>query len=190
MKKVIFLTFVFVLVSTYYLGAQCPVSLDSNSYPTAIGISSTFFIYPMISIPPSAEFKMSGLPEIQERSKKKIFKISKLSTKKIALTPVRCGKTVITLIVRGELTCNGASRKITLSKKLNEMTVSFFKARNPYYLICGDVDYNGKVDIIDALEVARFSVGAPGSLHMEKQIVDVNNDDQMNIIDSLLIAQY
>lgn len=53
----------------------------------------------------------------------------------------------------------------------------------------GDVDESGSIDIIDALQVARYFVGMLPSLPAIEN-ADVNADGQIDIIDALLIAQY
>lgn len=55
--------------------------------------------------------------------------------------------------------------------------------------VLGDVDYNGTINIIDALKVAQFTVTQdPGSLDWTN--CDVNVDSSVNIVDALIIAQY
>jgi arabinogalactan endo-1,4-beta-galactosidase len=53
----------------------------------------------------------------------------------------------------------------------------------------GDVNDNGSIDIVDALQVAQYYVGnIPANFHAE--YADVNADGKINIVDALLIAQY
>jgi hypothetical protein len=53
----------------------------------------------------------------------------------------------------------------------------------------GDVDESGAIDIVDALQVARYYVGAIPGLPATGN-ADVNGDGAINILDALLIAQY
>lgn len=55
--------------------------------------------------------------------------------------------------------------------------------------LMGDVDGNGKVDIVDALVVARYSVGLNPSPFIVKN-GDVNMDNKITIVDALLVARY
>ena len=56
-------------------------------------------------------------------------------------------------------------------------------------MVQGDANFNGNVDIIDALAVAQYYVGLnPSGFHPE--FADPNCDDVIDILDALLIAQY
>ncbi|MBN2441206.1 MAG: dockerin type I repeat-containing protein [Spirochaetales bacterium] len=53
----------------------------------------------------------------------------------------------------------------------------------------GDVNSDGRVDIVDALLSAQFYVGLnPADFDQSK--ADVNCDGSVDIVDALLIAQY
>jgi hypothetical protein len=54
---------------------------------------------------------------------------------------------------------------------------------------CGDVNSNGKIDIIDALLIAQYSVGLSPE-NFDPTAADVSGDSMINIIDALQIAQY
>jgi hypothetical protein len=51
----------------------------------------------------------------------------------------------------------------------------------------GDADGNGRVEIIDALAVARYAAGLPSSIVMANS--DMNNDGRVDINDALAIAR-
>ncbi len=54
----------------------------------------------------------------------------------------------------------------------------------------GDVSGDGKVDIVDALFIAQFTVGSR-TLTPEEQILgDVNADNKVDVVDALFIAQF
>jgi len=57
------------------------------------------------------------------------------------------------------------------------------------YSLPGDVDMNGKIDIIDALRIARHYVGFTES-PFDRTVADVTADGIINIVDALLVAQY
>lgn len=53
----------------------------------------------------------------------------------------------------------------------------------------GDVDSNGKIEIVDALKIAQYSVGIiPQGFTVANG--DVNCDGTVNIVDALMVAQY
>lgn len=53
----------------------------------------------------------------------------------------------------------------------------------------GDVNQDGKIDVVDALMVAKYYVGnIPDNFYIE--YADVNGDGSINILDALLISQY
>ena len=52
----------------------------------------------------------------------------------------------------------------------------------------GDVDRNGRTDIIDALKIAQYSVGIKVK-DFYKPAADVNLDGKIGIVDALLVAQ-
>lgn len=52
---------------------------------------------------------------------------------------------------------------------------------------CGDVDYTGTVDIVDALRIAQYYVGILPSL--DPELADVNCDGSIDIVDALILAQ-
>ncbi|MBN2736030.1 MAG: hypothetical protein JXR70_03555 [Spirochaetales bacterium] len=54
--------------------------------------------------------------------------------------------------------------------------------------LCGDVDANGRVNIVDALLAAQIYVGF--DIEYEKCWTDVDGDDKITILDALFIAQY
>jgi serpin B len=62
-------------------------------------------------------------------------------------------------------------------------------AQDPGYL-CGDVDEDGIVSIVDALKVAQHYVGKeiPGTFNIPA--ADVNSDGNVTIVDALMISQY
>ncbi|MBN2735705.1 MAG: PKD domain-containing protein [Spirochaetales bacterium] len=54
---------------------------------------------------------------------------------------------------------------------------------------CGDINNDGKADIVDALLCAQYYVGLePTGIYTE--MADVNGDSNINIVDALLIAQF
>ncbi|MBN1697928.1 MAG: dockerin type I repeat-containing protein [Spirochaetales bacterium] len=54
---------------------------------------------------------------------------------------------------------------------------------------CGDVNDDGIVNIIDALQVVRYYIGLHPQVFYESA-ADVNADTAINILDALIIAQY
>lgn len=55
---------------------------------------------------------------------------------------------------------------------------------------CADCDLNGQVNVLDALQIARFDlqlIGPPTP--QEMAACDVNGDNQLNVLDSLVVAQ-
>ncbi|MBN2738609.1 MAG: cellulase family glycosylhydrolase [Spirochaetales bacterium] len=54
----------------------------------------------------------------------------------------------------------------------------------------GDVNRNGTVDIVDALQIARYYVGLIQPEEIDLNCANVNCDGNINIVDALLIAQY
>jgi len=69
------------------------------------------------------------------------------------------------------------------------MPCLFFILAFSLYSLPGDVDNNGSVMIVDALRIARYSVGFRES-PFNSSVADVNNDGRINIVDALLVAQY
>ncbi|MBY9005903.1 MAG: hypothetical protein KGD63_04010, partial [Candidatus Lokiarchaeota archaeon] len=60
---------------------------------------------------------------------------------------------------------------------------------NPPTSILGDVNNDGFIDIVDALQTAQYYVGLnPQDFHSER--ADVNADGYIDIVDALLIARY
>ena len=59
----------------------------------------------------------------------------------------------------------------------------------PIKKFCGDVDFNGVVNIVDALLMAQSFVGLSPA-YFDMSSADVNGDSHVNIVDSLLVAQY
>ncbi|MBN2441212.1 MAG: hypothetical protein JXJ04_07690 [Spirochaetales bacterium] len=57
------------------------------------------------------------------------------------------------------------------------------------YSVCGDVNTNGTIDIVDALLVSQYYVGL-NPAGFDSSQADVNGDGALDIIDALLIAQY
>jgi hypothetical protein len=55
-------------------------------------------------------------------------------------------------------------------------------------LVCGDVNEDGVVTIVDALEAARFVVSMTDTINMDT--ADVNDDGEITIVDALLIALF
>ena len=55
--------------------------------------------------------------------------------------------------------------------------------------LLGDVDFNGVVNIVDALMLAQYYVGLDPK-HIDLSAGDVNMDGTINIVDALIIAQY
>jgi len=61
------------------------------------------------------------------------------------------------------------------------------------FALCGDINYDGKVDIVDALLLAKALViiySDPIVFPFSSEIADVNDDGTINIVDALFIAQY
>ena len=57
------------------------------------------------------------------------------------------------------------------------------------YRMFGDIDEDNTVNIIDALMIARYTVGNTPVTY-DQEVADVNLDGSCNIIDALIIAQY
>ena len=55
--------------------------------------------------------------------------------------------------------------------------------------LCGDVNSNNTVNIVNALLVAQYYVGLPVTV-FDDRVTDVNGDGIIDIIDALRIAQY
>jgi chitodextrinase len=55
--------------------------------------------------------------------------------------------------------------------------------------LAGDVNASGKVDIIDALQTARYCAGLNPS-GFKAAVADVNRDGSITIVDAMVIAQY
>jgi len=58
-----------------------------------------------------------------------------------------------------------------------------------YAAALGDVDGNGTVNIIDALQIAQYTVGNPPA-NFDVSVADTNCSASINIIDALIVAQY
>lgn len=55
--------------------------------------------------------------------------------------------------------------------------------------LCGDVDSNGSITIVDALMIAQYYVRIPPS-NFDMNAADTNSDGDIDIIDALRVAQY
>jgi len=55
-------------------------------------------------------------------------------------------------------------------------------------VVCGDADGSGSADIVDALAIARYTVGLPPPPPVNTAAADVNGDN-VDIVDALLIAR-
>ncbi|MBN2735870.1 MAG: prolyl oligopeptidase family serine peptidase [Spirochaetales bacterium] len=64
----------------------------------------------------------------------------------------------------------------------------FFLCFNLAAQSCGDVNHDGKIDIVDSLNIARFYVKTVPE-DFVSQAADVNCDGSINIVDALLTAQ-
>ncbi|MBN1892070.1 MAG: dockerin type I repeat-containing protein [Clostridiales bacterium] len=53
----------------------------------------------------------------------------------------------------------------------------------------GDVNESGRMDIVDALDIAQYHVGLT-SATFNRTVADVNCDTSITIVDALLVAQY
>lgn len=67
-------------------------------------------------------------------------------------------------------------------------TVTATPTATPVSLLCGDVNDDGRVDILDALMLAQAYVGAV--IYINKGAADVDGNGIISIIDALIIAQY
>ena len=54
---------------------------------------------------------------------------------------------------------------------------------------CGDVNSNGKVDIVDALVISQYSVGL-NPANFNSQVADVSGNDNIDIVDALFVSQF
>ncbi|MBN1697615.1 MAG: hypothetical protein JW881_08890 [Spirochaetales bacterium] len=79
-----------------------------------------------------------------------------------------------------------------IKNKLSLFFILFFVIMGTSFSFCaecGDADDNERVDIVDALHIARYYVGLEEEL-AAPDAADVNNDDTIDIRDALLVAQY
>jgi hypothetical protein len=91
------------------------------------------------------------------------------------------------LIIKNTATYYGVQDKNLISAEIT--TPSVTPVPTPSAIVCGDVDGNGKADIIDALKIARYYVGlTPTSF--DPSHADVNASGTVDIVDALKIAQY
>lgn len=82
---------------------------------------------------------------------------------------------------------HGSTTQLT-DQQLNNL-VAFLQQIQPQSdTICGDVNNNGEVDILDALITAQHYVGLDVVIDLEA--ADVNNSNSVDILDALLITQF
>ena len=72
---------------------------------------------------------------------------------------------------------------------LPALSVSVITPDDVSSAVQGDVNGNGKVDIVDALMTAQYYVGL-NPLGFNPDSADTNCDGNINIVDALLIAQF
>lgn len=56
--------------------------------------------------------------------------------------------------------------------------------------LCGDVDGNGTVNVVDALAISRKVVGLPPPPTVDVSLADVDLNGVVNIVDALLLLEY
>lgn len=55
--------------------------------------------------------------------------------------------------------------------------------------IVGDISGNGKIDLYDAIEIAKYIIGRRVFTEEEKKIADINGDGTINLYDAIRIAE-
>lgn len=69
------------------------------------------------------------------------------------------------------------------------LVLFMFCLGHTFAALCGDVNSSGGVDIVDALNIARYAVGL-NPQDFTADSADVNGDGQINIVDALRVAQF
>ena len=68
------------------------------------------------------------------------------------------------------------------AEKIGKFTVTVF--------IRGDISKNGKIDIYDAIEIAKYVLGVRKFNNEEAEIADFNNDSKIDLYDTIAISKF
>ena len=89
----------------------------------------------------------------------------------------------------------------TYEAAISDYDVRFPSANNPFYgtckyiddgtsILCGDINLNGKVDLIDAIYLNKYFAGQLGLTDMQKSVSDCNGDGDVNDADATTLMEF
>ncbi|MBN2738962.1 MAG: dockerin type I repeat-containing protein [Spirochaetales bacterium] len=163
---------------------QEPLALTIENLPEKVVVGDFFTLN--LKINTRAKYEIQELIVIQPPGAEPLMEVVSTNGLHVRVKAVKEGIQAINFTVNAAYYFPDdpvQGRVIGLTTNVKPITIL------PRTRLCGDVNDNRVVDVIDGLLIAQYYVGLIQTLQVP-QAADVNNDSIINIIDALLVIQY